>query len=465
MPQMPTGSPTRSGVFISYSHADRAVLDRLKKFLVPFERTGSIQSWDDTQIAPGMNWRAEIQHALESAKVAILLITADFLASPFIAEDELPPLLAAAEKDGVLILPVIVGPSAFSEIDGLKRFQAVNDPKKPLKKLSAVQRDDVFAKLAGLVRGALATTKTGAQAASESQGDKKAAVEWLRGAAEAGNVGAQAELGAWYAKGFVAEQNLPEAVRLLSAAADKGHSGAQYNLALMYAKGTGVQKDSAQSLKYLISAAELGHADAQYYLGEDYRRGDQGVAPDLPKARQWYSQAAKQGHPDALNSLGAMYLLGLGGDRDPQAGVECIRRAAEKGDATAQHNLGLMYREGQVVPVDLAEAYQWFRKSAEQGDANGQSQLGIHLVNGWGVPQNYPEAIQWLQKAADQGNAQAEFNLSVLYGQGKGTAEDPAKALGFLRRAAARGHPEAQRLMASLLKVSGLEEPAGPGHP
>jgi hypothetical protein len=58
----------------------------------------------------------------------VLLISADFFASDFIDETELPPLLAAAEAKGVRILPVILSASRFARNKNLARFQAVNSP-------------------------------------------------------------------------------------------------------------------------------------------------------------------------------------------------------------------------------------------------------------------------------------------------------------------------------------------------
>ena len=100
-----------------------------------------IKIWDNTQIKPGMNWKVEIQKALSAAKVAILLVSSNFLASEFIRIDELPQLLEAAENDGTTIISLILNPCAYSEHPEQARFQAINDTNKSLAELSPVAQE------------------------------------------------------------------------------------------------------------------------------------------------------------------------------------------------------------------------------------------------------------------------------------------------------------------------------------
>ena len=139
---------TRTKVFISYSHADKEWLDRLKRHLKPLVREGNLDYWDDTHIRPGDDWKQEIQNALDTAQVAVLLISADFFASDFIDEAELPPLLDAAKAKGVRILPVILSASRFARNPDLARFQAVNLPSRPLNDMLPPEQEKVLDRLA-----------------------------------------------------------------------------------------------------------------------------------------------------------------------------------------------------------------------------------------------------------------------------------------------------------------------------
>ena len=136
----------RDQVFISYSHQDKRWHDDLRVHLTPYLRGGSIVSWSDQQIAPGSEWFREIQSALTNSKIAVLLVSPDFLASDFIHEHELGPLLKEAKQGGGKILWVPVRAAAYKRTP-LKNYQAVLDPSKPLAAMTKARRDQAWVKI------------------------------------------------------------------------------------------------------------------------------------------------------------------------------------------------------------------------------------------------------------------------------------------------------------------------------
>jgi inactive STAND/TIR domain len=144
----------RDQVFISYSHRDQDYLNLLQVHLDPYIHGKMVQVWDDTKIKPGADWKQEIEKAIASAKVAVLLVSPYLLASPFIRDHELPELLDAAHTEGLIVILVAVRSSSF-EITELRRYQAVNSPSRPLDHLGEAEQHDELVKICRLIEEAI----------------------------------------------------------------------------------------------------------------------------------------------------------------------------------------------------------------------------------------------------------------------------------------------------------------------
>jgi predicted nucleotide-binding protein len=155
-PESPAGRRRdKKKIFISYSHKDAVWLKRLLIFLKPLQRNGTIEVWSDNDIKPGQDWRTEIDAALDTAGIAIVLISSDFLASDFIVDEELPKLLQAAEHEGTTIMPLILRPSRFERTPILSTFRSVNPPSYPLSALRPPQREKILLELSNAIEDEL----------------------------------------------------------------------------------------------------------------------------------------------------------------------------------------------------------------------------------------------------------------------------------------------------------------------
>jgi len=142
----------RDQVFISYSHKDRKFLEELISTLSPLLRKG-FSVWEDRNIETGDQWRKDIERALASAKVAVLLVSRDFLESDFIVEIELPSLLKAAKQNGLKIIWVLLRPCLHDESE-IHRYQAAHDISKPLSKLRRADREALWAQICRQIKQA-----------------------------------------------------------------------------------------------------------------------------------------------------------------------------------------------------------------------------------------------------------------------------------------------------------------------
>jgi hypothetical protein len=127
---VPAARPAqRRLVFVSYSHEDDRWQKLLRQACAPFK--DRVELWSDQDIPTGARWRDQIEARLAQAKVAVLLVSAAFLASRFITEIELPKILRRHQLEGLTVLWLAVSDSAFGESE-IAGFQAATDPKLPL---------------------------------------------------------------------------------------------------------------------------------------------------------------------------------------------------------------------------------------------------------------------------------------------------------------------------------------------
>lgn len=120
---MPDKADSRPTVFISYSHKDKAWMERVRLQLRVLVQEDLLDLWEDTRIRAGDDWFPEIEKALNQCSVAVLLVTADFLTSKFILSVEVPTLLQRREKEGIRVYPIICKPCPWKKVNWLSRMQ------------------------------------------------------------------------------------------------------------------------------------------------------------------------------------------------------------------------------------------------------------------------------------------------------------------------------------------------------
>jgi len=156
-------------IFISYAHRDETWKERVKVHLAALDMDNDLDIWDDSRIAVGQEWEKEIEAALDSAQVALLLITAHFLASRFIKGKEVPRILERRKNEGLRVFSVIVEPCPWQEVDWLNKIQNLPKYGKPLSQMRKPEADENLSRLAKLVRDAL----TGKNPETPDKGEKK----------------------------------------------------------------------------------------------------------------------------------------------------------------------------------------------------------------------------------------------------------------------------------------------------
>ncbi|HMQ53091.1 MAG TPA: TIR domain-containing protein [Anaerolineae bacterium] len=136
---------SQATVFISYSEADEDEKNALLTHLGGLQGEGLIRAWTDDQITAGTQWDLAVNQAIQQARVAILLVTANFLDSEFIMDQEVPALLKRQEAGELIVIPIIAKACAWRSLPWLARMQVRPLDGKPVWREGGKYVDDYLA--------------------------------------------------------------------------------------------------------------------------------------------------------------------------------------------------------------------------------------------------------------------------------------------------------------------------------
>jgi hypothetical protein len=95
-------------LFYSYSHLDEKLRIVLEKHLSILKRNNTITGWNFRKIGAGKEWEKQIDEHLRSAKIILLLISANFLDSDYCYDVELKLAMERHEKGDARVIPIIL---------------------------------------------------------------------------------------------------------------------------------------------------------------------------------------------------------------------------------------------------------------------------------------------------------------------------------------------------------------------
>ncbi|EJK70901.1 hypothetical protein THAOC_07702 [Thalassiosira oceanica] len=161
---------------------------------------------------------------------------------------------------------------------------------------------------------------------------------------------------------------------------------------------TPLAADDASELAMVQKRVDKGDADAIYMLGNKYYHGELGLAKNVPRAIELWTEAAELGSLDAHYQLGDSYYYGDGIEKDKSRGIQHWQEAAMNGDAESRHELGhVEYNNGNHLL-----AVQHCMISAKMGYEKSLNSIKEMFKEGHATKAQYAEALLGYRDAVEE---------------------------------------------------------------
>lgn len=215
------------------------------------------------------------------------------------------------------------------------------------------------------------------------------ALRWLEKAAKAGEALAQFRLAKLLLEGDGVGQNIPEGLRWLQLATQAGQGDARFELCCRYALGKDVEKSNEKSHQLLIAGVREEHVPSLNHMAMLMQHCAGFERNETLAARIYEYTFFKLNSLDAADSLGVMYVKGIGVPVDHEMAMELFEYAIAAGKNESMYSLGLLRLSTPSVK-DLVEAVKWGTLCLQHAPESNGAKL-LEVLGGLCTPQELEE--------------------------------------------------------------------------
>lgn len=161
---------------------------------------------------------------------------------------------------------------------------------------------------------------------------------------------------------------------------------------------TPIPTGEASQLAMMQKRVDKGDAEAIKVLGCKYYFGELGLARDVPRAIELWTEAAELGSLDAHCQLGLSYYNGDGAEVDKPRGIHHWQQGATKGHVPSRDNLGVVEAKNGNYEV----AAQHFMIPAKMGHEKSLNGIKRIFKEGRATKAQYAEALIGYRDAVEE---------------------------------------------------------------
>ncbi|BBL22147.1 tetratricopeptide repeat protein [Acinetobacter radioresistens] len=251
-------------------------------------------------------------------------------------------------------------------------------------------------------------------------------------------------------------KNYQEAEKCFIELMDHKHVHAQINLATLYLDPNAAFFKYDEAFYLLMDAVNKPEGiSAANSLGMMYMAG-LGVPKNLKSAFEWFQHGAESELPACMVNMGRLYELGYNGEPDHKAAIDQYLNAMEVGYPSALPEISrllskLNTKDTPKTKIDelITHTDKAYKKAIEGNIENNNGSTECELAEMYDSITGYhsfkDHALHWYMLSREKGNSNATNNIGAMYLKGEFVQPDLKQAFKFFKEASEQGNHHAMK--------------------